>query len=311
VVIPRNNIEFISLPALTLRTKYMMKIIDPHLHLFNLKQGDYQWLKAENPPFWSDKKIINHSFTETDLQLSSSFELAGFVHIEAGFDNQQPWREIAWLERTCSLPFRSIAGINLLLPSNEFQQTLDKLSKYQSVIGVRDILDENAFEYLSNLQVQKNLFQLAKQQFIFECQMPLTDVAATTQLIKVLNEIPSLKLVINHAGWPPENVNSESWKNWQKSLKSLSHFENISIKFSGLEMINRNYSAIWQQLVIKQCLNAFGLNKTMLASNFPLCLFKGSYQEHWLTHNENKQLSEKTLELLCYKNTQRIYKIPN
>ena len=125
----------------------MIKIIDPHLHLFNLKQGDYQWLKAENPPFWSDKKIINHSFTEKDLQLSSPFELAGFVHIEAGFDNQQPWREIAWLEKTCSLPFRSIAGINLLLPSNEFQQTLDKLSKYQSVIGVREILDENAFEY--------------------------------------------------------------------------------------------------------------------------------------------------------------------
>ena len=105
----------------------MMKIIDPHLHLFDLEQGDYQWLKAENPPFWSDKKIIASNFAETDLQLSSPFELAGFVHIEAGFDNSKPWREIAWLEETCSLPFRSIAGINLLLPSNEFQQVLDKL----------------------------------------------------------------------------------------------------------------------------------------------------------------------------------------
>ena len=135
----------------------MMKIIDPHLHLFNLAQGDYQWLKADNPPFWPDKKIIVKNVTEKELHLSAPFEMAGFVHIEAGFDNQQPWREIAWLESTCSLPFKSIAGINLLLPTNEFQQALKKLNGYKSVVGVRDILDENAFEYLSNPQVQKNL----------------------------------------------------------------------------------------------------------------------------------------------------------
>jgi predicted TIM-barrel fold metal-dependent hydrolase len=289
----------------------MIKIIDPHLHLFDIEQGDYQWLKAENPPFWSDKKIIASNFTEKDLQLSSPFELAAFVHIEAGFDNLQPSREIAWLERTCSLPFRSIASINLLLPSNEFQQTLDKLCEYKSVVGVRDILDESAFDYLSNPLVRKNLALLEKQQLIFECQMPLTDVAATAQLIEVLNDLPTLNLVINHAGCPPENVNGESWTNWQKSLQSLSHFENICIKISGFEMINRNYSATWQQLVINQCLNTFGLHKTMLASNFPLCLFKGSYQEHWLSHKQNNQLSTKTIELLCYENAQRIYQIPS
>jgi len=288
----------------------MMKIIDPHLHLFDLEQGDYQWLKAESPSFWSDKNIINHSFTEKDLLLSSPFKLAGFVHIEAGFDNQQPWREIAWLERTCSLPFRSIAGINLLLSSSDFQQTLDKLCQYKSVVGVRDILDENAFEYLSNPLVQKNLALLSKQQLIFECQMPLTDVVATAQLIKVLGELPTLKLVINHAGCPPKSVNSDLWKNWQQSLQSLSCFENISIKCSGFEMINRDYSATWQQRVIEQCLSTFGLNKTMLASNFPLCLFKSSYQRCWLAHNENKGLPEETLELIYYKNAQCIYKIP-
>jgi len=289
----------------------MMKIIDPHLHLFNLEQGDYQWLKADNPPFWPDKKKIFHSFTEKDLQLPPPLELTGFVHIEAGFDNQQPWREIIWLEMSCSLPFRSIASINLLLPSNEFQQVVDKLCQYESVVGVRDILDDNAFAYLSNPVVQKNLAILAKQQLIFECQMPLTDVVATTQLIKVLNELPTLKLVINHAGCPPENVNSEPWEDWQQSLQSLSNFKNISIKCSGFEMINRNYSATWQQRVINQCLKTFGLKKTMLASNFPLCLFKTNYQKGWLAHTENNQLSEATLELLCCKNAQRIYKIPS
>ena len=28
-----------------------MKIIDPHLHLFDLQQGQYDWLKPENPDY--------------------------------------------------------------------------------------------------------------------------------------------------------------------------------------------------------------------------------------------------------------------
>jgi len=288
----------------------MVKIIDPHLHLFNLEQGDYQWLKADNPPLWSDKKSIAKSFTEQDLHLPYPFELAGFVHIEAGFDNQQPWREIAWLESTCTLPFSSIAAINLLSPSKEFQQTLGKLCQYESVVGVREILDENAFEYLSNPQVHKNLTQVAKQQLIFECQMPLTDVSATEKLVEIINTLPTLSVVINHAGFPPENIKSGSWKVWQQSMLWLSRYENISIKCSGFEMINRQYSATWQQQVIKQCLTTFGSNKTMLASNFPLCLFKDSYQGNWLNLQENIALSKNELELLSYENAKRIYQLP-
>ncbi|MBA6349811.1 MULTISPECIES: amidohydrolase [unclassified Colwellia] len=287
-----------------------MKIIDPHLHLFNLEQGHYQWLKADSPPYWSDKKTIRQSFTEKDLALSVPLQLAGFVHIEAGFDNQQPWREIAWLEDSCSLPFRAIAGVNLLLPTSEFQQILDKLDKFESVVGVRDILDENACAYLSNSHVKENLARLAQQQLIFECQMALTDVVATEQLIAIINELPTLKLVINHAGWPPEDIDSKQWQDWQSGIQALSGYENVAIKCSGFEMVNRQYSASWQQHVIKHCLATFGLDKTMLASNFPLCLFKSSYQKNWITHFENQPLSTTELELLCYKNALRIYQIP-
>jgi len=289
----------------------MIKIIDPHLHLFDLEQGDYQWLKADTPPFWSDKGSINKSFTEQDLHLSPPLKLAGFVHVEAGFDNQQPWREIAWLESTCSLPFSSIAAINLLSSSNEFQQTLDELCQYKSVVGVRDILDENALDLLSTPQVHKNLTQLAKQQLIFECQMPLTDVPATDKLIEIINTLPTLNIVINHAGFPPEDINSESWKVWQQSILRLGRSENITIKCSGFEMVNRQYSSLWQQHVIKLCITAFGLNKTMLASNFPLCLFKDSYQQTWLNYQENITLSENEFKLLSYENAKRIYHLPD
>ena len=90
-------------------TNSPIKIIDPHLHLFNIEQGDYSWLKPQCPPFWPDKPLINKNFVEADLLLPHAMHLAGFVHIEAGFDNQQPWREIDWWQQDYTLHFTRVA----------------------------------------------------------------------------------------------------------------------------------------------------------------------------------------------------------
>ncbi|NQZ24182.1 MAG: amidohydrolase family protein [Colwellia sp.] len=288
-----------------------MKIIDPHLHLFNLEQGDYQWLKAENPPHWLDKKKIVKNFTEKDLRLPSPFELAGFVHIEAGFNNQEPWREIHWLESHCTLPFKSIAGIDLQLEPSMFLQAIIQLKKFKSVVGVRDILDDNAIHYLSNPQVQKNLALLAKEQLIFELQMPLNNLDSVYLLAELLAEMPQLSVVINHAGWPPQQKSEESeeceHQRWLQGIKILSAFEHCAIKCSGYEMTNRQYTSVWQQNIIKHCISCFGIKRVMLASNFPLCTFHSSYQAYWQQQITTASFSTDELAKLCHHNTERIY----
>ena len=299
-----------------------MNIIDPHLHLFDLEQGEYHWLKPENPPFWSDKSIINKSFSEKHLQLTNELTLAGFVHIEAGYDNHQPWREIAWLEAHCQLPFKSIAAIDLSLNSEQFLASIARIQNFSSVVGVRDILDDNALEYLSNEQIKINFQQLAKHQLIFELQMPLENLAAVELLVAILTDNPSLNVIINHAGFPPytspikdeksntedTKENTQHWKNWQQAIEKLSFFEQCTIKCSGFEMINRNYHTAWQIKVIKTCLKYFGINRVMLASNFPLCLFSKSYQTYWQQITQSELFRDDELNILCFLNTQRIYK---
>jgi len=285
-----------------------MKIIDPHLHLFNLEQGDYQWLKAENPPHWSDKKKIAKSFTEEDLNLSSPIDLAGFVHIEAGFNNQEPWREIHWLESHCTVPFKSIAGINLQLEPSAFAQTLMQLKQFKSVVGVRDILDDNATRYLSNRIVQNNLALLAKEQLIFELQMPVNNLDSVYLLADILTNTPQLSVVINHAGWPPSLESNENFhQRWLKGIKILSAFEHCAIKCSGYEMANRHYTVHWLQSIIEQCISCFGIERVMLASNFPLCTFHSSYQDYWHQQTSISNFSCDALAKLCNHNAKRIY----
>ena len=180
-----------------------MKIIDPHIHLFDLHNGDYQWLKQDNPPHWPDKTIICQDFSEQALQLTAPLTLAGFVHIEAGFDNQRPWRELQWLEQHCQLPFKAVACADLSLPGMEFNNQIQQLLKQKSLVGVRQILDDEALTLLSLPQVQKNMAYLGEQQLSFDCQMPLDNRQTTEQLIQIIKKTPTLKCIINHSGFPP------------------------------------------------------------------------------------------------------------
>ena len=119
-----------------------MNWIDPHIHFFALQHGHYDWLKPNNPPYWRDKSVIARSVYERDLFKGNHATLGGFVHIEAGFDNGQPWREVVFLEQHCVKPFRSVANIDLR--SSTSLSDIDRLKRFRSVVGLRHILDDDA-----------------------------------------------------------------------------------------------------------------------------------------------------------------------
>ena len=147
-------------------TQILHEIIDPHLHLFNLQEGDYAWLKPQNPPLWPDKHRINKSFVESDVLLQPPNQLSGFVHIEAGFDNRQPWREIDWLEQHCTLPFRSVAFADIT--ASTFAAHLGQLQQRKSVVGIRHLLDEQAEQILNSTLIHQHFALLAKAKYSFD-----------------------------------------------------------------------------------------------------------------------------------------------
>ena len=285
-----------------------MKIIDPHIHLFDLAKGDYHWLKASTPPLWSDKAIINKNFSESDLQLNSNAELAGFVHIEAGFNNNEPWREIQWLESVCQKRFRSVACIDITLSSEEFQYHLNKLLTFKSVVGCRHILDENTAALLADTQVQKNLARLSQYQLSFDAQFSISDNDSAQAVIKILEAIPELTVIINHAGWPPTDKLSIEFEYWFKNIELIAQYPQCAIKCSGWEMVDRKYQSNWLIAIIKHCLTCFGEDRVMLASNFPLCLFHNDYTDLWQLYCEHIDIPSPQLNLIRYKNAYHWYK---
>ena len=288
-----------------------MKIIDPHLHLFDLELGNYHWLKPSNPPFWPDKQQINKGFDESDLTLTAPLSLSGFIHVEAGFDNEEPWRELAALEQSCNKPFRAIANIDLTASSQHLSSVIDKLAEFPSFVGVRHLLDDQALALLTHKQVLDNIKTLNENGLVFEAQLPLIEHTPVNALCDVISDNPDIHFIINHAGFPPANIHTIEWQRWQSNLTKLSFFPHVAIKCSGWEMTKRNYQTTWLNENLTLIFSIFGANNMMLASNFPLCLFShSSYQAYWqaiISSDFFQALAEQEKSALCYDNALNWY----
>lgn len=255
-----------------------MQLIDSHLHFFAPQEGDYHWLQPDKPPHWPDKAQLYQAFDEAALNSAGPCELRGLVHIEAGFDNARPWREVAWWQSRVQQPLRCVAGIDLL--GKECTATLTRLADYVSVVGVRHILDNEAVAILSQPQVRAAFAALAARDWHFEAQYPVADDTATDLLLEHV-AATGVRCVINHAGWAPQDAKGQGA--WQANLARLAACPHIAIKASGWEMLGsqRQWSEAWAQTCWQQVLSAFGPQRVMAASNFPLCRLACSYAEFW------------------------------
>lgn len=279
-----------------------MHIIDPHLHLFNLQLGEYHWLKPENPPNWPRKKHIYKNYGQNHLTLNSPQQLQGFVHIEAGFDNQHPWRELEWLHSHCTLPFRTVAFADLT--RSDFSKQLDKLMAYPSLAGIRHILDQQACELLSQTKVQQHLGMLADNGLSFDAQLDITHPWSLHALVKLLKALPTLSVILNHGG-SPQLTRHQGFDKWKQALSKLRPYPQVAVKLSGWEMHNTNWQFSQLTPVISHCLDQLGNQRIMLASNFPLSNWSYDYASLWQGYQ--RTLPAPQIRPLCQQNASHWY----
>ena len=258
-----------------------MEFIDPHLHLWQLSAGDYHWLRSGNAPVWPDKALLQRDFSAADLQLAPPFRLAGLVHIEAGFDNQAPSRELAWLaQQKITIAHQAVAFLDCSLPLAQVLANLQTLLPYQPA-GVRHIFEGDDERWLHAPQLLQIARELARHKLLLEVQCTLASAKNVARIMQLAEAFPDLKLVLNHAGL----VTPDNFSPWQAGIRQLAPLANVAMKLSGWELLNAGrYSMAepaWQQQVFAAVLNEWPAERLMLASNFPLCLWQGSYQLLW------------------------------
>ena len=286
----------------------MVNITDPHLHLFNLALGEYGWLQPDQGPDWSDKSTLLRDFSEFDLKLSEPLSLAGYTHIEAGFNNDHSWSEIDWIESQASLPIRTIGCINLCASQADFSDSITQLSQRSSMVGVRHIFDEQLDSIISHPNTLPNLKTLESNGLLFELQFDATNEAAVDKVIAIMSQLPSLTVVLNHQGFGSTALSVNQKHHWLSGLTKLAELPNLYVKCSGFEMLDRAFTAQTLQQTLEQLVTLFGQSRVMVASNFPLITLSMSYEAYWLLVVESVRKSGLDLERLVDLNAREIYR---
>jgi predicted TIM-barrel fold metal-dependent hydrolase len=145
---------------------------------------------------------------------------------------------------------------------------------------------------------------LAKRDLSFDAWTFYTQLP---ELAELLAACPDTRVVLNHAGGvlgvgPYAGRRDEVFAEWRSNLRALARFPNLSLKVGGLGMVRCGWdfhtralpptsaelAAAWQPY-FEVCIEAFGVERCMLESNFPVDKLSCGYGVLWnafkrLTH---------------------------
>lgn len=142
-------------------------------------------------------------------------------------------------------------------------------------------------------------------------------------------QVPDLQIVLDHVGGPLgvgryASMRQDVFEHWSKGIESLSEAENVTVKLSGLGISRLGHQfegghlqTSSDQLVdawspyIRTCVNAFGPERSVFGSNFPVDRQAASYRV--LLNGFKKMLQDLStdeLTAIFHDNAKRIYRLP-
>jgi len=251
-----------------------MRIIDSHQHFWKYHPQNHAWIN-------DDMKIIQKDFLPEEL--SSIFvkeQIDGCVSVQVDQTEAETQFQI---ELAKDNPFiKGVVGwINLMNPSIE--AALEKYHDQPIVKGFRHILQGEVKAFMLQPEFINGLKALDKKNYTYDLLIYHHQIPEALELLKNLGE---LKIVVDHIAKP--DIKNSHIAEWSKNIKALAKYPNVHCKISGMttEADWKNWTAEDLTPYLDIVVEAFGTNRLMFGSDWPVCLVASTYDQ-WLTTVKN------------------------
>jgi predicted TIM-barrel fold metal-dependent hydrolase len=266
-----------------------VKVVDPHIHLWDTRAVNYPWLANPTVAYSGDNRLLPNPYDAAAfLRDTEGIEVLRSVHVEA--NPADPVAEARWLQSLADDPANrghphGIAGF-ADLSSPDAPQVLNRLAAHPNLRGIRQILNVHPdprynyahADYLSQPLWRENLSRLASFGWSFDLQLYPNQVHAAAEVIQ---SNPGIKFNVNHTGMFVERDGVQGWREWRTALRTLSLYENTAIKLSGLAMFDHRWTIESFRPLVLEAIDCFGADRCMFASNFPIDGLHASYASLW------------------------------
>ncbi len=252
-------------------------IIDSHQHFWKLDLPfDYGWLQEpQHAPICRD-------YLPSDLApLISAAGVSRSIFVQT----QHNLEENRWALKLADQNSFLLGVVGWVdLASEQCEEQLSEFLLNPKFIGVRHITqgepDEN---FIVRPEVVRGLKVLQKHQVPFDLLFYVQHLKHASTLAQMLPELP---MVIDHLSKP--QIRSRELSAWRKDLEEAARYPNIFCKLSGMvtEADWNNWTPGDLKPYVETALEAFGAERCMFGSDWPVCELAGTYQQVFDALNE-------------------------
>ncbi len=244
--------------------------IDAHHHVWDLAVRDQPWTAA--------MPVLQRSFAFADLRpslVTHRVDATVLVQTIAVADETPELLALAASEPSIG---GVVGWVDLTAP--DVGARLAELRSGpggQQLVGVRHgVQAEPDPRWLCRPDVRRGLAAVAEAGLAYDLLVVPVQLPAAVETVTAL---PGLRFVLDHGGKPP--IASGELASWRSDIRALAALPNVAVKLSGLIIEADHASWTVQQLrpYARTLLEAFGPDRLMFGSDWPVCLLAGSYDD--------------------------------
>jgi L-fucono-1,5-lactonase len=246
-----------------------LTVIDAHHHVWDLAVRDQPWLSGQ------EMAAIRRTFTVDDLRPAARAAGVGATVVVQTVTVAEETPELLALAAADPLVAGVVGWTDLTSPA-----VSDELARLAGgpgggrLAGVRhQVQSEPDPDWLRRPDVIRGLRAVAAAGLAYDLvilphQLPAATYAAAA--------VPGLTLVLDHAGKPP--IAGGDLRPWAAAVRALAALPNTTCKLSGLVTeAPRGAQSPAFAAVAEVVLDAFGADRVMFGSDWPVCLLASDY----------------------------------
>ncbi|SDF19811.1 L-fuconolactonase [Mucilaginibacter pineti] len=244
-----------------------MPKIDAHQHFWIFDPVKDSWIN-------DDMLVIKRDFLPADLlPVLKQNGVDGCVAVQASQTEQETTFLLALAAENDFI--KGVVGW-VDLKADNLEEKLQDYKQNRVLKGFRHILQsEPDKKHMLQPEFKKGIAALQKHGYTYDILIYPEHLPYAAQLA---GEFPDQQFVVDHLAKP--NIKDQQITEWKKGIQALAEYQNVHCKISG--MLTEADWHSWKTEDFTPYLdvifNAFGINRIMFGSDWPVCLLAGGYK---------------------------------
>lgn len=275
-----------------------MTKIDAHQHFWSYSAEEYPWITGDA------MSPIRRSFSPDDLAAEQSQHgFAGSIAVQA----RQSMAESRWLLQLAEKHPRIRGVVGWVdLRGESLEDELSELSPHPTFVGVRHVVqDEPDDRFMLLPEFVEGIGRLKAHQLTYDLLVFSKQLPAAIELVR---QFPEQPFVLDHIAKP--FIKDGVLRPWYRQIEELAARPNVYCKVSGMvtEAVWRGWNKRDFGPYLDVVFDAFGPDRIMFGSDWPVCLLSADYGEVVdLVQEYIKGLDEDTQSKILGGNALRFY----